>query len=68
MQQEDGERFNQSSLELLTPPMVGRILKISEARVRRLLRTKKLPGFRIGKAWRVSADALGRYLEVLSGQ
>ena len=58
--------FNEK-LDHLTPLMVARILKVSEARVREMLRTKALPGIKLGRLWRVSTVDLMHHLQKLSG-
>ena len=49
--------------EPLTVEEVATILLISVQSVRRLLRSKQLPGVRVGKYWRVPRVALEAFLE-----
>lgn len=49
--------------ELLTVAEVAKKLKVSEETVKRMLRLKQLPGYKItGGAWRVSTLDLEQYL------
>lgn len=49
--------------ELLTVGEVAKKLRVSEETVKRMLRLKQLPGYKItGGAWRVSALDLENYL------
>jgi len=44
--------------QYLTPKDVARIYSISEQTVKNWLRSGKLPGFKVGKVWRISHDDL----------
>ena len=44
--------------ELLTPEESAMLLKMHVDSVRRLLRTKKLPGVKVGGAWRIPKSSL----------
>lgn len=46
---------------LLTTGQVAEIWGVSECRIRALLRTGELEGFRIGKSWRVPEEAVADY-------
>jgi len=45
-----------------TPVEVGQILRITSKTVIKLIEDKELPGFKVGRQWRVSASALDDYL------
>ena len=45
---------------------IANLWSVSEQTVRNLLRTGKLKGFKVGRGWRVSTEALRQYEE--SGQ
>ena len=50
--------------EYLTPDQAAEKLQMHPKTVRRLLNDGKLPGQRVGgKNWRISADALKRFIE-----
>ena len=44
--------------ELLTVNEAARVLRVSEVTVRRPVRRGELPGLRVGRQWRISADGL----------
>ena len=44
--------------ELLTVTQAARVVRVSEVTVRRLVRRGELPGLRVGRQWRISADGL----------
>ncbi len=48
--------------ELLTVEEVASKLKVSEETVKRLLRQKQLPGYKISGQWRISQTDLSAYL------
>lgn len=50
-------------VELLTPEEVADHLKVSVFTVRRWIKQDDLPAYRIGRAWRISEDALEVWLE-----
>jgi len=58
-----------STMKILTVPQAGEQLQVSERTVYELLRGGKLPGRKIGKVWRLSADAIVDFLrgEVVEG-
>jgi excisionase family DNA binding protein len=47
----------------LTAEEVATKLRLSPETVMRLLRQKKLPGFKVGGTWRISQKDLERYIE-----
>jgi excisionase family DNA binding protein len=49
--------------QMLTPDDVAARLKMHRDTVRRLLRTGKIPGVKIGRAWRVPSDRLAKWIE-----
>lgn len=48
--------------EFLTTEEMATLLKMSEGTVKRLLRTKQLPGYKISGVWRVDREEFERYL------
>jgi excisionase family DNA binding protein len=52
-----------SEPEYLTPEQVAEKLQMNARVVRRMLSTGKLPGKRVGRIWRVSAQALRNFIE-----
>lgn len=52
--------------KLLSPEEVAKILRISPAAVRHLLRTEQLRGVRIGGSWRVSEETIAELLKEAS--
>lgn len=62
---EDYENRRADALErytVLTPTDVMDILGIGKNAVYELLNSGKLKGFRIGRSWRINADALDRFI------
>ena len=53
-------------LECLRPHEVAAKLKISREHVLRLLRAKKLPGFKMGRVWLIQKCELEEYLRRLA--
>ena len=51
------------TIDLLTPDEVANQLKVSVFTVRRWINQDELPAYRIGRAWRISADELASWLE-----
>jgi len=47
---------------------VARKLGVSQEHVKRLLRKKLLPGFRLGRMWLVRRSELDRYLRALTAE
>lgn len=47
----------------LTAEEVARKVRMSPETVMRLLRQKKLPGFKVGGTWRISQKDLEQYIE-----
>lgn len=45
--------------EILTPDEVAAYLKVPKTTVYKMLRSEELPGFKVGKHWRVSRAELG---------
>ncbi len=50
------------TIEMLTPGEVAERLKISVYSVRRWIKKGELPAYRVGRAWRISADDLAQWL------
>lgn len=50
-------------MELMTVEEAARYLKISPEVIRRWLREKKLPGFKIGKEWRIAREDIDTMLK-----
>lgn len=48
---------------LMSVRQAGAYLKASEAKIRRLIRLKKLAAVKVGAHWRIPLDALANYLE-----
>ena len=46
-----------------TPPQAAELIGIHEESVRRLIRQKKLRGFKVGKGWRIRQIDLDEYLD-----
>lgn len=55
-------------LELLTSAEVAEILRLNPQIVQRKLQSGEIPGYRIGREWRVSHIALREWLEARSNQ
>jgi excisionase family DNA binding protein len=51
-----------TSSKILTVPQAAAQLQVSERTVYEWLRDGKLPGRKIGKVWRMSADAIADFL------
>jgi excisionase family DNA binding protein len=51
---------------LLTPEQVSDRLQLSEITIIHWLRSKKLPGVKLGKLWRVRESDLLQFIEALS--
>lgn len=49
--------------DILTVPEVSEILKIGTTQTYRLLRTKKLAGFKEGKDWKIPKQSLEGYVK-----
>ncbi len=49
--------------KLMTPEEVAEALQMHVETVKRLLREKKLPGFKVSGQWRISPSELRTYLE-----
>jgi len=52
-----------AELEYLTPEQVAEKLQMNPRVVRRMLADGKIPGRRVGRIWRVSAQALRDFIE-----
>jgi excisionase family DNA binding protein len=52
-----------SEFEMLAVPDVMRVLRLSRTMVYDLLRSRELPGIRIGATWRIPVGDFRRYLE-----
>jgi excisionase family DNA binding protein len=48
---------------LYTADEVGEYLRLHERTVRRLIASRKLRGFKVGKTWMVTDSDIARYLE-----
>ncbi len=42
---------------------VARYLKLSELSLYRLLRRRKIPGFKVGQQWRFSKDTIDKWID-----
>jgi len=51
------------SMELLTAQEASEILKVSDQTVRDMIRSGKLPGFKVGRAWRIRREALEKIIQ-----
>lgn len=49
--------------EVMTVRDVAEYLQISEASVRRMLKAKKLPGFKIGQQWRFRKITVDKWMD-----
>ena len=56
------EELKTHSNKILTVPQAAVQLQVSERTVYEWLRDGKIPGRKIGKVWRMSADALQNFL------
>ena len=56
-------RGKRKTIHLLTPEEVADQLKVSVFTVRRWINRDELPAYRIGRAWRISADVLSTWLD-----
>lgn len=54
--------------KLLTRTEVQEILRISQSKMYRLIRNKKLPSIRVGKTYRIRRSDLDEYLETEKGR
>jgi excisionase family DNA binding protein len=54
-----------SSTAILTVSEVSGYLRIHPTTLYRLLRKRQLPGFKIGNDWRISAEAMNRWIKEL---
>lgn len=52
-----------SYMELLTVEETAKYLKMSPQVIRRWLREKKLPGYKVGKEWRVAKEDIDSMLK-----
>ena len=48
---------------ILTLKEVAEYLKLSELSLYRLLRKRKIPGFKVGQQWRFTKDALDKWID-----
>jgi excisionase family DNA binding protein len=55
-----------SEERLLTPEQVAERLQLSQITILHWLRSKKLPGVKLGKLWRVREADLQQFIEALS--
>lgn len=53
----------ESSDEILTIEELARYLKLSKSTVYKLAQEKKIPGQKVGRHWRFSGRAIGRWIE-----
>lgn len=49
--------------EILLPSECAEILRISTGEVYKLLKTKQLTGYRVGRTWRIPQTNLKHYIE-----
>ena len=56
-------RGKRKTIDLLTPGEVADQLKVSVFTVRRWINQDELPAYRVGRAWRISADELSTWLD-----
>jgi excisionase family DNA binding protein len=56
-------RGKRKTIDLLTSEEVADQLKVSVFTVRRWINQDELPAYRVGRAWRISADELSTWLE-----
>lgn len=54
--------------KLLTRTEVQEILRISQSKIYRLIREKKIPSIRVGKTYRIRRSDLDEYLETKKGE
>lgn len=52
-----------SSIAILKVSEVSDYLRVHPTTLYRLLKTHQLPGFKIGNDWRISAEAMNRWLK-----
>jgi len=52
-----------TSDEVYTPAQAAKILKVSEFTVLRMLRDRRLSGFKVGRQWRVSRLDLDKFMK-----
>lgn len=51
-----------NSLEIYSVKEVAAILKTSRQQVRKMIQAEELPAVKVGREWRVSADALQDFM------
>ena len=51
------------TMELLTTQEASNILKVSDQTIRDMIRTGRLPGFKVGRAWRIRREALEKIIQ-----
>lgn len=51
--------------EIMTISQVAEYLQLSEVTTYKLVQEGKLPGFKIGRHWRVKKEDLNEYIEML---
>ena len=51
-----------SSLEVYSVKEIAAILKTSRQQVRKMIQAEELPAVKVGREWRVSAEALQNFL------
>ena len=66
--EEHGTKQDQMTGKIYTPDDLVELLKIPKKTIMDHLRAGKLPGVKIGKHWRVSEEALDKYLDPGSGK
>lgn len=65
MPQQDGEKQSDkrpNRTQIMTLKEISKYLGVHEMTVYRLLKTKKLPGFKIGGQWRTKKEVLDQWL------
>lgn len=54
--------------KLLTRTEVQEILRVSQSKIYRLIREKRIPSIRVGKTYRIRRSDLEEYLETKKGE
>ena len=57
------EEASLTTLDLLTTQEAGTILKVSDQTIRDMIRTGRLPGFKVGRAWRIRRETLEKIIQ-----
>jgi excisionase family DNA binding protein len=59
---EDKDKKRPQRTQVMTLKEISKYLGVHEMTVYRLLKTKKLPGFKVGGQWRTKKDVLDQWL------